>query len=131
MTTTISQAARWSKGGYAKPYPWAQCRYCGRAQDYDCKPVECMACGSRQCHGNGSRNGTCAVCLVGYLPGWGHSLAQTRCGYAHCDNQAVARVPRVGQACAEHLRPAVRAKITERVAHRDSGKGWEHWRWVE
>ena len=126
-------AARWSRGGYAKPYPWAQCRYCGRAQSYDCKPVECPACNSRVCHGGGSE---CRVCLVGMLPGWGFGYDRQykdmrKCGYARCEGEAIARVPRVGRACSGHLSESIRAKIAERVAHRDSGKGWELWRWVE
>ena len=122
--------ARWSRGGYAKPYPWPQCRYCGRAQSHDCKPVECLACGSRQCHGNGSRDGTCAVCYFGYLPGWGRSLSGGVCGYKTCPRVAVARAPRVGQACSEHIKGKLAAEIATSIAHRDSGKGWQAWRWV-
>jgi hypothetical protein len=109
------------------PYPWTQCRFCGRATEPrqpDCRPGVCPACGSRQCN---SRQGRCVVCLVGIMPDW--SGWQRECGYAGCHEQAVARAPRVGQVCAAHLeRPkrwwggkqiSVADDIAERLAVRD------------
>lgn len=130
-TTTLG---RWTYGDVRTYYPWAQCRYCGRAQKRDCAPVDCPACGSRQCHGNGV---TCQVCLYGWLPGWSRIGQETTCGYRGCDAPAVANAPRVQRVCAAHLgRPKVNgvtlaAYIAGRVAHRDSGKGWERFRWVD
>lgn len=80
---------RWSLGGYARQYSWAQCRYCGRAQGHDCPRVECLLCGIAQCFGNGSGNGACAICHHGYLPGWSR-IGRTTCGYAGCEDKAVA-----------------------------------------
>lgn len=73
---------RWSKGG--KP----------------CPVVTCLACGSPQCHGNGTARGTCAVCHIGLLPGWagnGHV-----CGYKRCERRGIALAPRMGRVCTEH-----------------------------
>ncbi len=132
--SVIIDTARWSRGGYAKTYPWPQCRYCGRAQDHDCKPVTCPVCESRACFETGSE---CRVCYVGLIPGWSTSGYDDRgraireCGYARCEREAIAKVPRVGRACREHLGPVILAKVAARIAHRDSGKGWEYWRWVE
>jgi len=143
ITTVTTPTARWSRGGYAAGAP--RCRYCGLAQSHDCQPVSCAACGSRQCHGHGGANGTCAVCYVGYLPGWGRPDAERLCGYKGCGGEAAAIAPRVRRVCRAHLARArilittvtgARARvtlveyITTRVAHRDSGKGWERWRWV-
>ena len=78
----------------------------------------------------------CKVCYVGLIPGWStsgydqHGKAIRLCGYAKCENEAIARVPRVGRSCREHLTPTVINKVAERIAHRDSGKGWESWRYV-
>jgi hypothetical protein len=142
--SVTTDSPRWVLNGFARQYDWAQCRFCGRAQNHDCAPVACLACGSVQCHGNGSRDGTCAVCHHGYLPGWSRSESARVCGYAKCGKDAVATAPRVRQVCADHLGRATvttyadRARrvvtlveyIAQRAAHRDSGKGWEHWRWV-
>lgn len=83
------------------PYPWTQCRFCGcatEARQPDCRPDVCRACGTRQCN---SRQGRCVVCLVGIMPDW--SGWRCECGYAGCHEQAVARAPRVGRVCAQHL----------------------------
>jgi hypothetical protein len=62
-----------------------------------CRPGVCLACGSRQCNDQPE----CRVCLVGIMPDW--SGWQRECGYAGCHEQAVARAPRIGQVCAQHL----------------------------
>jgi hypothetical protein len=97
---------RWSLGGYAQSYSWAQCRYCGRAQSHDCPRVECLLCGTPQCFGNGSGNGLCAICHHGYLPGWsrGYSVANARtCQRAKCDAPAIATARRK-TLCVDHAR---------------------------
>lgn len=114
------------------------CRYCLRFQSYDCEPVACMACGSIQCHGNGSGNGCCSVCFYGYLPKWGRNAVERVCGYVRCGNEAVARGSRVGPVCFDHMARAKADKtrtyaeyIAHRIAYRDSGgNGWDRWRLV-
>ena len=122
---------RWSLGGYARQYPWPQCRYCGRAQNHDCERVECMLCGSPQCKDRAD----CRVCHHGYLPGWSR-MGRTECGYSKCTEPAIAYA-RKRPVCASHakrIKVAGGVTLTEHVArqiaHRDSGKGWEHWRLV-
>ena len=128
-------AGRWVYQGYygGRQYNWAQCRYCGRG-GADCQPVACMLCASVQCQGNGTE---CHVCHFGWLPGWSRGYLQEHklCGYAHCDAPAVATL-RKRRACMAH---AMRVKVSgqllaeyvaERLAHRDSGKGWERFRFV-
>jgi hypothetical protein len=125
MTTTTTEPGRW--GIQHTRYAWPQCRFCGRAtdtQEPNCRPGVCLACGSRQCN---SRQGRCIVCLVGIMPDW--SGWRRECGYTGCQAQAVARAPRVGVVCAEHLsRPTRRwagttislaEDIARRVAERD------------
>lgn len=124
---------RWMMSGPhgARSYAWAQCRYCGRAQSHDCAVVECLLCGSPQCFGNGAGNGLCAICHCGYLPGWSR-IGRTVCGYAKCEAPAVA-VNRKRPVCLTHASTgktgtALAEYVASRVAHRDSGKGWEHWK---
>jgi hypothetical protein len=113
-------SVRW--GIRLTPYPWAQCRFCGRATDArqpDCRPGTCLACGSRQCN---SRQGRCIVCLVGIMPDW--SGWRRECGYTGCHEQAVAKAPRVRWVCAEHLdRPkrwwgGKQISVADDIAHR-------------
>lgn len=113
------------------------CRYCGTAQRRDCQIVTCMLCGTPQCHANGLGNGCCKVCSYGYLPGWGRSAVLETCGYAKCDNTAVAQA-RNRPVCTGHtqrIKPdgkqTLAEWVAEQLAHRDAGKGWEHWRLVE
>jgi hypothetical protein len=127
------------RGPYGgRRYDWAQCRYCGRAQNGDCRPVACLLCSTVQCHGNGSGNGCCSVCHYGYLPGWSRTPERETCGYQSCEDSAVARVPRVGRACPFHTHQATirfgGRTITmldwmiERVAERDAGRPeWARW----
>jgi hypothetical protein len=117
-------------------YKWSQCRFCGRAQDRDCKPVECLLCGSRVCHGYGSK---CRICLYGWIPGW-HRPGGTeggQCSYKGCERDAVANATRTRRVCVEHAKRAkvhgvtLAEYVVQRIAHRDSGKGWEQWRYIE
>ena len=146
MCETITDTRRWTLGGYARQYSWAQCRYCGRAQNHDCQRVECLLCGTAQCHGNGSGNGCCAVCHHGWLPGWSrmhlprHYTDDGRtimaCGYAGCEGEAIATA-RKRSVCRTH---AARVKVhkgltlleyvAEQIAARDAGQGWQKWRLV-
>lgn len=118
-------------------YNWAQCRFCGRAGQHDCVPAACLLCESVQCNDKD----TCRVGLYGWMPGWyrGHGRRIT-CGYKGCERQPVANAPRVRQVCAEHVtRVKVRCMggwvpllecVADRIAHRDSGDGWERFRFV-
>lgn len=143
MTTTtpdLGPAARWVYGGYAAQYRWAQCKYCGRAASTNCDPVACLCCGTVQCFGNGGSNGRCKVCYHGFLPGWSRLGGEHLCGRKDCEGAAVTKAPRVGRVCLAHaattkLRVGTRSLTivefaAECVAHRDSGKGWERWRYV-
>ncbi len=69
------------------------------------------------------------------------SVRAARVWPQHCTGEAVAKAPRIGQVCAEHakvtkLRLAggrtltITDYVTERITHRDSGKGWECWQWA-
>ena len=134
--------SRWVRAGdleSARRYSWATCRFCGRAQAQDCPVAVCMLCATAQCHGHGGGSGCCAVCHHGYLPGWsrGHIRNARVCGYAGCENDAVA-IARKRPVCIAH---AQRVKVTGgltlaeyvavRLAHRDSGAGWERWALVD
>ncbi len=99
-------------------YRWPQCRFCGMASDRDCPGVICLACGSRICHGYGLGNGCCPVCYHGIFPTW--SGWDRECGYKRCHERAVAKVPRMGTACA-------RPQYVTR--HLDVG-GVAGWRWT-
>lgn len=131
--TTTADTARWAMGGYAQAYPWAQCKYCGRAQNYDCPVVECLLCGTRQCN---SRT-DCGVCHYGWIPGWSRGYgADKECGYAGCAEPAIAEAPRIKRVCRNHIprvklsRRSLTEHIAEQTAKRDAGKGWERWRYV-
>lgn len=121
-------AARWSMGGYARQYPWSQCKYCGRASTRDCPAVACLLCGTVQCF---ALDAHCKVCLIGWIPGW--SRPSTTCGYARCDEPAVATI-RKKAACAGHAMAAsqhgapVPLYLAERIVHRNVGDSWEFWR---
>lgn len=72
---------------------FSTCRLCGSAHgvvppEVEHRASECLACGSRQCSGNGLARGTCGICLVGLLPGW--SGADRACQYAGCHERVVA-----------------------------------------
>lgn len=136
--TTATITGRWIYGNHSTT---GGCRYCGRYADRDCAPVTCRACDTVQCHGNGGGKGTCFVCHNGWLPGWSHDYRVETCGYKGCSEPTVSYAPRVGRVCRTHLERAttrdggrtrtLAAYIAERIAHRDSGKGWERYRFVE
>lgn len=110
-------------------YGFSTCRLCGSAHgvvrpEIEHKPTVCLACGTRQCLGNGLARGTCSVCYVGLLPGWSGSNEGQHCSYKNCTSPAVARGSNGKRlVCVAHLdrqRPGFLAKA---VAERES-------RWV-
>jgi hypothetical protein len=130
-------------GVQARGYSWDQCRYCGAA-GRECPKTTCLACGTPQC--KKPMHGECLVCFAGWLEGYsrtsyGASLRdRSTCGYKGCDGRAVAKAPRVGQACAPCLSRAVvhirGARITladsigANLAQRDrGGQSWQHIAW--
>lgn len=139
MSPPTATNTRWAQRGQldsAHRYDWPMCRYCGRAQAHDCATVECALCGTRQCHGNGSARGLCAVCLYGYLPGWSRHTRERTCGYKGCESAAIA-FARKRPICLEHTK-RVRVNglllpeyVETRLTHRDSGAGWEHWTLID
>lgn len=84
-----------------------------------CAPSTCMACGSRQCQGNGLSNGRCSVCYVGLLPGW--SGNDGYCQYKGCSHKAVACDGK-WYVCAEHLERRKPGYVAAQLSQRD--KGW-------
>ena len=88
-------------------YDSSTCKLCGSAYggvypDTEHAPSTCLACGSRQCIGNGLCRGTCAICYVGLLPGW--SGTDRKCQYKGCKEKAVARVDGLNKyRCRSHL----------------------------
>lgn len=141
--TVASGPGRWvHRGPYGgQRYGWAQCRYCGRAQNGDCRAVDCLLCGTTQCHGNGGGDGCCSVCHFGYLPDWSRTAEEAVCGYTGCEESAVATAPRVRRVCASHAsRAAVHLPggripladyATVQCAERDAGRpDWACWRYL-
>jgi hypothetical protein len=131
---------RWVYGGQhgARNYAWAQCRFCGR-RTATARRLS-ASCVVRSCATARGRNAR--VCHYGFIPGWSRPSAQRECGCKHCAGVAVAKAPRVGRVCADHakvtkLRLAggrtltITQYVAERIAHRDTSKGWQCWRWVE
>lgn len=55
-----------------------------RATPGTCQQVACLACGTVQCHSNGTARGTCRHCYFGRLPGWSFSHAPKVCQYKGC-----------------------------------------------
>ena len=49
---------------------WCSICHCWRATPGHCQQIACLACGTVQCHSNGSARGCCKVCYFGRLPGW-------------------------------------------------------------
>lgn len=97
------------------------CPWCGwwggvnRGQPHEY--IECLACGVPQCRSHPE----CRACLVGWLPGWSRNWGgqDALCGYKGCDNDAVAKAPRVGRVCATHLaRPKVNGETLADVVER-------------
>jgi len=108
-------------------YEFSDCRLCGSAHGVVKPEIEhrestCLACGSRQCLGNGTARGTCSVCLVGLLPGW--SGTDCVCDYKGCDETAVALVDgKNRRRCRKHLeRGKWAGYVDRRLAERE--RGW-------
>jgi len=109
------------------------CRYCGTMWGMQpdhtghvaCPPTTCLACGSRQCMGNGLGHGTCSICYIGLLPGW--SGTDRPCSYKGCNEKAIALVGHGSHAyrCRTHLeRGKYLGYVSKRLAERGSA-------WVE
>jgi hypothetical protein len=135
----VDDRSRWVRlEDYTSQSRYSRCRFCGRAQDEDCAPQDCLLCGSRLCHGTGP---SCRVCRKGWIPGWWRGVEDGLCGRKGCEEPAVAEgVPRVRRVCATHVED-VRLRwrgrslslleyVAECIAHRDSGAGWERWHFV-
>jgi hypothetical protein len=94
---------RWGVQARRYEYMNAQCRYCGLHCDGPAHSVtahpraQCLACGTPQC----DNQGDCLVCMAGFVgrPPFSVRAEGSRCGYARCHSQAVARAPRVGRVC--------------------------------
>lgn len=138
MTNAVG---RWVYGGHraAGNRTWAHCRFCGRAQNHDCPPATCRLCGSVVCHGAGP---DCPVCHYGFIPGWSRQPSERECGRKHCTAEAVAKAPRVRRVCTEHAKVTplrlyggrtltLAEYVAQRITHRDSGKGWEHFTFAQ
>ncbi len=134
--------ARYVPADYAS---WAHikgCLWCGRAGGINTdgqsmhERAECLACGTPQCNSSPR----CAACLIGWMPNWSRGLNNDRtCGYAKCEQPAVAEAPRVRRVCAEHLTRAKSSDgrtlaqyITDHVAVAVEHTGGYslRWRWL-
>jgi hypothetical protein len=133
-TWPVHKRPRWvMKETSARLFPC--CRWCGHiGQDHPA--VQCPLCGTVQCQ----RSWTCPVCYHGIVGGYRPGDLD-KCGYAHCSKPAIAEVPRVRRVCKDHVgrvklrlhggrQVMLHVHVEERLAHRDSGKGWEFWRLV-
>lgn len=134
-TWPLSKRPRWCYGD-RRSYDWAQCRYCHRAQAHDCEAAQCPLCGTVQCRNRPQ----CAVCMHGAIDGFYRPRGRV-CGYKGCGKEIVAeKIPRVKQCCAYHAQHvklrmggatiALPDYVQARIAHRDSGQGWEKWRLI-
>ena len=82
-----------------RAFPLAEAGWIGASNDVvepgipgnRCVQVACMACGTVQCHGNGSARGTCGTCRYGMLPGWSGNARGQACSYKGCPEPAVYR----------------------------------------
>lgn len=118
------------------------CAWCGSGVDGTHRPTTCLACGVTQCHAHHSE---CRACFYGWLPGWSRGYVWAddgstrnvagRCGYKGCENPAVAKAPRVGRVCADHLdRPKLHGAtlaeeiLANRTAALTSGDYRDRWR---
>jgi hypothetical protein len=84
----------------------------------------CMACGTPVCACEGLARGQCPVCYRGLLAGYS-GAGDRKCGYAGCNNLAVASSPRVKYACYHHAvtRGGYKEPTAERVrAYEQRGK---------
>lgn len=131
LTATVRERLSQPRWVYGNGNHWALsrgCPCCGNmgigsnaGLHRPCEPAACLLCGSVQCN----IDGRCKVCLFGWMPNW--SRPERTCGYAKCDEPAVAVVPGKKRACLDHARAKVGDQVAARIAHRDSGQGWERW----
>jgi hypothetical protein len=106
-------------------YDFSCCGLCGTgwgggkaSEGTACSVCVCAACGTPQCQVSGLARGTCSVCLVGFLDGWGRY--KSPCGYAKCKEPAIMEAPRVGQACRAHAEArGLMVKVRQRLAQRE------------
>lgn len=111
-------------------YHDSHCRLCGFCHgvvrpEIEHRPATCLACGTRQCIGNGLGRGTCGICLVGFLEGWSGSQAGQACSYKGCTEPAVACGGRgKARVCFKHIEQQRPGFLAEALAARASN-------WVE
>ena len=120
--------ARWVRKD-RRIYDFSTCLCCGsgsgicKGEPKAHKVTTCLACGTPQCMGNGLARGTCAICFIGLLPGWGGT--DRPCDYKGCLEKAIARCDGANKfRCATHLEMGkwlgyVAARLVERE------KQWE------
>jgi hypothetical protein len=101
-------------------YDFSTCALCGTAwgshSEKKCARSVCAVCGTAQCQGNGARDGTCAICYVGLLPGWSHP-EPCRC------RAAAQAVWHKRSYCLQHLPKTARLEAEQYLARR--GELWE------
>lgn len=105
----------------ARIYAFSHCRLCGCSYgvvppEIECRPITCLACGSRQCMVNGLGCGQCSVCLIGLLPGW--SGNDTKCKYKGCGKVAIARGRGRKPICIEHLEHQMPGYVQRQISER-------------
>ena len=106
-------------------YDFSKCEYCGTGWGNGCKEIICLACGSIQCESNGLGRGICSICLIGFLPGWFRT--NKKCGYKHCQNDAICKAKFIRQVCKEHMiKQNLNVHIKERLDQRE-----ERWELIE
>ena len=82
-----------------------------RATPGTCKQVVCMACGTSQCHSNGTARGTCRTCYFGRLPSWSFSFVPATCQYKGCTEPNVyAWLPGTHKHCCKQHGDAIIAR---------------------
>lgn len=70
------------------------CHHCDlchtwRATPGRCLQIACLACGTIQCHSNGTARGCCHHCYFGRLPGWAFGHHPSTCTVKGCQTPAV------------------------------------------
>jgi hypothetical protein len=138
-----SPGGRWVPIGYEGRYHLIRdgvgCLWCGWAGNVGANQMHdaatCLACGTVQCNSRSE----CSACFYGWMPGWSRSLypdsKYRQCGYASCTNAAVAKAPRVGRVCRDHLdRPKVNGRPLAEVIEENRRRSLDHeggsrWQW--
>jgi hypothetical protein len=68
-----------------------------------CQQIACLACGTVQCHSNGTARGCCKACYFGRLPGWSFNYVPATCQYTGCTAPNVyAFLPGSKKHCCKH-----------------------------